>query len=146
MPSQSLSVLVIDENNLRASVIEAGLREVGHSNITVINDVSGLARRIVEIDPDVIVIDLENPNRDVLENMLQITRAAKRPIAMFVDKSDQTSMEAAIGAGVSAYVVDGLRKDRVKPISRRPPKIMRFTPEADEPLPQFEKFLCWSSP
>ena len=45
-------------------------------------------RRIVEIDPDVIVIDLENPNRDVLEHMFQVSRAVKRPVAMFVDRSD----------------------------------------------------------
>ena len=63
-----------------------------------------------------IVIDLENPNRDMLENMFQLSRAVKRPIAMFVDRSDSASIEAAVEAGVSAYVVDGLRKERVKPI------------------------------
>ena len=63
-----------------------------------------------------IVIDLENPNRDMLENMFQLSRAVKRPIAMFVDRSDAVSIEAAVDAGVSAYVVDGLRKERVKPI------------------------------
>jgi response regulator NasT len=62
------------------------------------------------------VVDLENPNRDMLENMFQLSRAVKRPIAMFVDRSDSASIEAAIEAGVSAYVVDGLRKERVKPV------------------------------
>ncbi|MGO4839198.1 ANTAR domain-containing response regulator, partial [Rhizobiaceae sp. 2RAB30] len=64
----------------------------------------------------VIVIDLENPNRDMLENMFQLSRIVRRPIAMFVDRSDSASIEAAVDAGVSAYVVDGLRKERVKPI------------------------------
>ena len=77
---------------------------------------TGIAARIAEIEPDVIVIDLENPNRDMLENMFQLSRAVKRPIAMFVDRSDTASIEAAVEAGVSAYVVDGLRKERVKPI------------------------------
>jgi response regulator NasT len=77
---------------------------------------TGLARRITEINPDVIVIDLENPNRDVLESMFQISRAVNRPIAMFVDKSDEASIEAAVDAGVSAYIVDGLRQERVRPI------------------------------
>ena len=77
---------------------------------------TGIARRIAEIEPDVIVIDLENPNRDMLENMFQLSRAVKRPIAMFVDRSDQASIEAAVDAGVSAYVVDGLKHERVKPI------------------------------
>jgi response regulator NasT len=116
MAPASLSILVIDENRIRAAVIEAGLREAGHERVTLVHDVSGIARRIAEIEPDVIVIDLENPNRDMLENMFQLSRAVKRPIAMFVDRSDAKSIEAAVDAGVSAYVIDGLRKERVKPI------------------------------
>ena len=112
----TLSILIIDENRLRASVIEAGLREAGHDRLTILNDVTGIARRIAEIEPDVIVINLENPNRDMLENMFQLSRAVKRPIAMFVDRSDQAMIEAAVEAGVSAYVVDGLKRERVKPI------------------------------
>jgi two-component system, response regulator / RNA-binding antiterminator len=110
------SVLVVDENAVRAAIIEAGLREAGHENVTIVSDVQGLAGRIVELQPDVIVIGLENPNRDMLENLFQLSRAVKRPIAMFVDRSDRDSMEAAINAGVSAYVVDGLKRERVKPI------------------------------
>jgi two-component system, response regulator / RNA-binding antiterminator len=112
----TLSILIIDENRLRASVIEAGLREAGYDNLTLIHDVSGIARRIADVEPDVIFIDLENPNRDMLENMFQLSRAVKRPIAMFVDRSDQAAIEAAVDAGVSAYVVDGLKRERVKPI------------------------------
>lgn len=114
--ANGLSVLVIDENSIRASIIELGLREAGYENVTIIDDMNGLARRIMEINPDVIVIDIENPNRDMLESIFQISRAVKRPIAMFVDKSDEDSIVAAVEAGVSAYVVDGLKKERVKPI------------------------------
>lgn len=110
------SVLVIDDNPVRAAIIEAGLREAGHDRVTVVTDVTGIAGRIAALEPDVIVIDLENPNRDMLENMFQLSRAVKRPIAMFVDRSDGASIERAIEAGVSAYVVDGLRRERVKPI------------------------------
>lgn len=116
MSPKSLAILVIDENRIRASIIEAGLRQAGHDNVTLIHDVAGIARRIAEINPDVIVIDLENPNRDMLESMFQLSRAVKRPIAMFVDRSDQASIERAVDAGVSAYVVDGLKQERVKPI------------------------------
>ncbi|PBC02835.1 ANTAR domain-containing response regulator [Mesorhizobium sp. WSM3860] len=116
MSAGSLTILVIDENRIRASIIEAGLRDAGHSHVTVVHDVAGIAKRIAEIEPDVIVIDLENPNRDMLENMFQLSRAVKRPIAMFVDRSDRASIEAAVEAGVSAYVVDGLKKERIKPI------------------------------
>jgi two-component system, response regulator / RNA-binding antiterminator len=116
MDSAQLSVLVIDENAARASIIEAGVRQAGHNRVTVVHDVTGIARCIAETKPDIIVIDLENPNRDMLEDMFQLSRAVQRPIAMFVDRSDRSSMEAAIDAGVSAYVVDGLRQDRIKPI------------------------------
>lgn len=115
-PDTSLSILIIDENRLRAAVIQDGLRDAGYNRLTVVHDVAGIARRISDISPDVIVIDLENPNRDVLESMFQLSRAVKRPIAMFVDRSDQAAIEAAVDAGVSAYVVDGLKRERVKPI------------------------------
>jgi response regulator NasT len=116
MKPSSLNVLVIDENRIRASIIEEGLREAGHENVTVIHEVQGVARIIETTEPDVIVIDLENPNRDMMEHLFQLTRTVARPIAMFVDRSDTASIEAAVEAGVSAYVVDGLKKERVKPI------------------------------
>lgn len=112
----TLSILIIDENRLRAAVIEDGLRDAGYTKLTIVHDVAGIARRIADLAPDVIVIDLENPNRDVLESMFQLSRVVKRPIAMFVDRSDQAAIEAAVEAGVSAYVVDGLKRERVKPI------------------------------
>jgi two-component system, response regulator / RNA-binding antiterminator len=116
MDTKSLCVLIVDENVARAAIIEAGVREAGHTNVMVVHDVEGLARRIADLAPDLIVIDLENPNRDTLESLFQLSRAVNRPIAMFVDRSDLSSMEAAIDAGVSAYVVDGLRQERIKPI------------------------------
>jgi response regulator NasT len=116
MTHPDLTILVIDENAIRASIIEEGLREAGHSHVTVIHEVHGVARTIETLRPDVIVIDLENPNRDMMEHLFQLTRTIGRPIAMFVDRSDTASIEAAVEAGVSAYIVDGLKKERVKPI------------------------------
>jgi len=116
MSGTALRILVIDDDAVRATIIEDGLREAGHADVTVITDMRGLLRQIVEADPDVVFIDLENPNRDVLEQMFQVSRTVRRPVAMFVDRSDTASIEAAIDAGVSAYIVDGLRKERVKPI------------------------------
>ena len=74
------------------------------------------SRRIVDLDPDVICIDLENPNRDVLEQMFQVSRVVRRPVAMFVDRSDSDMIKAAVEAGVGAYVVDGLKKERVQAV------------------------------
>ncbi len=116
MSPDNVSVLVIDENRIRASIIEAGLADSGYQNVTLVHDMDGVAEHIESTHPDVIVIDLENPNRDMLEQLFVLTRSVQRPIAMFVDNSDRDVMEAAIDAGVSAYVVDGLKQDRVKPI------------------------------
>lgn len=114
--STDLTILVIDENAIRASIIEEGLNEAGHVNVKVIHEMQGVARLIETMDPDVIIIDIENPNRDMMEHMFQLTRMISRPIAMFVDRSDSAAIEAAVDAGVSAYVVDGLKKERIKPI------------------------------
>lgn len=112
----ALSILVVDDNRIRASIIEEGLRDAGHDRVVVVDDINQVARAIERVVPDVIVINLENPNRDRLEHFFSLSRAVDRPIAMFVDRSDAAEIEAAVAAGVSAYVVDGLRKERVKPI------------------------------
>jgi response regulator NasT len=116
MTEQSLRVLIVDQNLLRASILEEGLREAGYRDLIVVRDMQNLLRRILDEEPDVILIDLENPNRDVLEQMFQVSRVVRKPVAMFVDQSDRSTIEAAIDAGVGAYVVDGLRKERVQSI------------------------------
>jgi two-component system, response regulator / RNA-binding antiterminator len=112
----SLKIVIVDENPIRAAILEDGLREAGYSHVVQLNETSHLLTRIYSLDPDVIVIDLENPSRDVLEQMFQMSRVVKRPIAMFVDQSDAASIEAAVDAGVSAYIVGGLQKERIKNI------------------------------
>lgn len=116
MSESKLRILIIDENLIRASILEEGLQEAGYNLVSRIGDMTNLLMQVVEIDPDVILINLENPNRDVLEQMFQVSRSVHRPVAMFVDRSDRAMIEAAVDAGVSSYIVDGLRKDRVKPI------------------------------
>lgn len=111
-----LKILVIDENPIRRAILETGLRDAGFENITLLADATGLLDRIYSVDPDVIIIDLENPSRDVLEQMFQVSRIVRRPIAMFVDQSDRATIAAAMEAGVSAYIVDGLKKERVRAI------------------------------
>jgi response regulator NasT len=112
----SLKIVIVDKNPVRAAILEEGLREAGHVQVVRIEDTGHLLARVYAIDPDVILIDLENPSRDVLEQMFQVSRAVRRPVAMFVDQSDKASIEAAVDAGVSAYIVGGLRKDRVQNI------------------------------
>jgi response regulator NasT len=112
----SLTILVIDETPARAQILEDGLRDAGHVSVVRLETTHELLRRVFEIDPDVILIDLASPSRDALEQMFQVSRTVKRPVAMFVDQSDTAMIEAAVDAGVSAYIVDGLKKERVKSI------------------------------
>lgn len=116
MNASAIRIAIIDENSVRAAIVVEGLRAAGIADVTVIETTTHLLRRLTSIDPDVIIIDLENPSRDVLEQMFQVSRVVSRPVAMFVDRSDEAMIQAAVDAGVSAYVVDGLRKERIKPI------------------------------
>jgi response regulator NasT len=111
-----LRIVIIDDSGLRATVLEEGLREAGYDDIHLVPPHGAFVARVEYIAPDVVLMDLGSPSRDTLEEMLAVSRALAKPIAMFVDQSDEHMIGAAIDAGVSAYVVDGLRKDRVKPI------------------------------
>ncbi|MFC4291087.1 ANTAR domain-containing response regulator [Sphingorhabdus arenilitoris] len=111
-----MRIAVIDENAARAAIIEQGLAEAGETEVFVISERHGLARAIEALDPDVVLIDLGNPSRDMLEEYFAVSRAVARPVAMFVDQSDDESIGNAIEAGVSAYIVDGMTSARIKPI------------------------------
>ena len=88
----SPKIAIVDESPIRAAILEEGLREAGYTDVVRIGEMNSLLSRIYAIDPDVIVIDLENPSRDILEQMFQVSRAVRRPVAMFVDQSDAASI------------------------------------------------------
>lgn len=111
-----MRIAIIDESASRASVIREGLAQLDDSRIFVITERHGLLARIQDIAPDVVLIDLGNPSRDVLEEYFTVSRALSRPIAMFVDESDEETIGASIDAGVSVYVVDGLAASRIRPV------------------------------
>lgn len=116
MSDSRLSILLIEENPVRAAILEDGMRQAGYDHIIRIGDMVNLPNKISAADPDVIVIGLENASRDTLEQMFQVSRSVRRPIAMFVDNDDTAMIQAAVDAGVSAYVVNCLSKERVRPI------------------------------
>lgn len=111
-----MRIAVIDESASRASIIEEGLSEMPESEIFVLTQRHGLLAQLDAIGPDIVLIDLGNPSRDVLEEYFAVSRALSRPIAMFVDESDDDAIAASIDAGVSAYVVDGLAANRIRPL------------------------------
>jgi response regulator NasT len=111
-----LRLLVVDENPERSDVVRAGLREAGHDVVATISKDDDLRQSIKVHQPDLIIIDLESPYRDYLEDLITINRENPRPIAMFVAQEDSTLITEAIETGVSVYVADGLSPKMVKSI------------------------------
>jgi len=114
--SGAMRIAIIDESTARASIIREGLASLPDCEIFVVSERRALVARIEEIAPEVVLMDLGNPSRDVLEEYFAVSRALDRPIAMFVDESDDEAIAASIDAGVSAYVVDGLSAQRIRPL------------------------------
>ncbi len=111
-----MRIAIVDESAARASIIQEGLAALDDCEIFVLTERRALVARIGEIAPDIVLMDLGNPSRDVLEEYFAVSRALDRPIAMFVDESDEEEIAASVDAGVSAYVVDGLAPGRIRPL------------------------------
>lgn len=112
----SLSVLLVDDDPERAAIVEPALRAAGYDVVTVVDTATEMLAQVRARRPDVIIIDRDSPDRDTLEHVCMITRDNPRPIVMFTQDQDRTLMREALEAGVSAYVVDGLSVERVRPI------------------------------
>lgn len=108
-----MRIAIVDESASRASIIEEGLAVLPDAEVFSLTGREGLMARLAQIAPDVVLIDLGNPSRDVLEEYFAVSRALAKPIAMFVDQSDETAIGDSIDAGVSVYVVDGLSSNRI---------------------------------
>lgn len=113
---QHLTVVVVEQNQERAFAIVDALKESGDVEVFVIGNVSGLARKIATHSPDIVLIDIDNPSRDMLEELTVASGPLERPVAMFVSGAAGGLAKAAVEAGVSAYVVDGLQAERIKPV------------------------------
>ncbi len=110
------SVLVIDESQQRAVEICTGLIKAGHQVAAVLPSALELITRIEEIKPDIILIETESPSRDTLEHLAVMNREMPRPVVMFSQDDDQTTIRSAIRSGVAAYVVDDFDIDRLRPV------------------------------
>jgi response regulator NasT len=100
----------------RSTALRIGLLESGYDLVASLPADVFLPERIAQLQPDLIIADSESDARDVLEHIVIATRAARRPIVMFTEDDAPSSMDAALEAGVSAYIVAGLQAERVKPV------------------------------
>jgi response regulator NasT len=114
--AKMLRILLINDTpkkvgRLRAALIEAGFEVIDESGLII-----DLPARVETVRPDVILIDSDSPGRDVMEQVCLVTRDQPRPIVMFTDEQNPQVMRQAIQSGVSAYIVEGIQSQRLKPI------------------------------
>lgn len=112
----TIKVMLVDSDTQRGAVLEHALRDAGHEVVRCALAGLDLLAEVKKVAADVILIDMEVPDRDVLESMGTITREYPRPIVMYVDQSDAEATRRAVKAGVSAYIVNDMNPERVKPI------------------------------
>ncbi|KMK68004.1 ANTAR domain-containing response regulator [Puniceibacterium sp. IMCC21224] len=111
-----LSIVIIEQEPERAQMIIDTMRQVDDYTLHVISDFRALRQKIAAFNPDVVLVDISSPSRDILEELTLASSPLERPVAMFVDQSDSSLTRQAVEAGVSAYVVDGLRSGRIRPV------------------------------
>lgn len=114
--SSDLRILIVEPDPDRGRAIIDALTDAGWSEIKALAQMSALDRTVKDFAPDIVLIDLANPDRDTLEHISYATETSKRAVALFVDQTDDALTQAALNAGVSAYVVDGLNMERIKSV------------------------------
>jgi response regulator NasT len=112
----TLRILIVDQDPARAAVLEQALADAGHRVVGRTADQGSLLRIVTDTQPDVVIIDMDAPGRDTLEDLREVGRDNPKPIIMFSNNRDGDYIRQAVQAGVSAYVVDGLSKERILPI------------------------------
>jgi response regulator NasT len=111
-----LRVLLVDERADRARDLARTLEDAGCQVVAQLIGAVDLHATLRAVQPDVVIVDMDSPDRDTLEDMQRITSEQPRPIVMFVDASDSESIRTAVRAGVAAYVVKGSSPDRIRPV------------------------------
>ena len=115
--ASKLKVLVIDDQPQRYDAIAKAIEAAGDEVVARVADASpDLHATVQAAQPDVVIIDIDSPGRDTLEDMRRISHEQHRPIVMFVDEADPDSIRRAIQAGVAAYVVKGAAPERVRSV------------------------------
>lgn len=108
--------MLVDDHPDRIAMLEAALSEDGHEVVARLDTQADLGAAVARVAPDVILIDVDAPSRDTLESLALINREQPRPIVLFAARSDADTIQRAMRAGVSSYVVDGMSPERLKAV------------------------------
>jgi response regulator NasT len=111
-----LRVMLVDDTPQDPGLLKEGLVAAGYEVVSGSGSPVTLPERVRALNPDVIIIDTESPTRDVLEHIAAVSSSDPRPIVLFTADRQHASIQAALRAGVSAYVVEGMQPDRLQPI------------------------------
>ncbi|NND92575.1 MAG: ANTAR domain-containing protein [Granulosicoccus sp.] len=114
--NRSLRVLLVDDSDERRKAITDALADVNCQVIGFVSKREDVLSLVQESNPDVVIVDLESPGRDTLDSLRSIQSVTPRPIVMFSQDDQGATIARATRAGVSAYVVDGISRKRVRPI------------------------------
>jgi response regulator NasT len=114
--SASLKVVLVDDDPDRAASVRGALLRADCDVVSLLASPVELYAAVADLKPDVIIISSDSPSRDAIEHIALLNREAPRPVVMFSGDRSSDTIRAAIRAGVSAYVVDGLSVDRLMPI------------------------------
>ena len=112
----ALSILLIDEDIERGSALSAAMDKSCYKVCHIVSPSASLLKEVDALKPDIIVIDIESPNRDILESLHMISHYDPKPIVMFSAQGDTEMINLSVKSGVSAYVVGDADPSRVKPI------------------------------
>lgn len=111
-----MRVVLVDDDDERAAFLATALRDAGHDVAARLSAGDDLLAAVRRVGADVVLVDMDNPARDMLENCAVVSRHEPRPIVLFTRESDPDTIQRAVTAGVTAYIVDGMAPHRLKPI------------------------------
>lgn len=115
-PNAMMRVMLVDDHPDRLALLVQAMQETGHEVVARLDAQADLSVAVGRCLPDVILIDVDAPSRDTLESLALINRDQPRPIVLFSAQSDTDTIQRAMRAGVSSYVVDGMSPERLKPV------------------------------
>jgi response regulator NasT len=116
MTQDMIRIMLVDDQPARLQVLEETLVAQGYKVVARVSTADDIQAEVERKQPDLIIADLDNPGRDTLESMQAITRKRPRPIVMFTNDGDTATIELAVKSGVTAYIVDGMSPERIRPI------------------------------